>query len=56
MKKMLCAFGGGLFAGGIGVYAYIRHKYMLLKRFYYRRKRFKLNIPSRKDKWEFPED
>ena len=56
MKKMLCAFGGGFLFGGIGVYAYMRNKYMLLRRFRYRRKHFKLNIPSSKDKWEFPED
>lgn len=56
MKKMLFAFGSGLIVGGVGVYAHMRHKYMLLKRFHYRRKHFKLNIPSSKDKWEFPED
>ena len=56
MKKILCAFGGGLFFGGVGVYAYIRHKYMLLRRFCRKCKRFNLNIPSRKDEWEFPED
>lgn len=55
MKKMLCAFGGGLFVGGISVYTYMRNKYMLLKRFRHRWKHFKLNTTPSKD-WEFPED
>lgn len=55
MKKLFYAFGSGLFAGGVGVYAYIRYKYMLLKRFRFKWKHFKLNTTPSKD-WEFPED